>query len=39
MLYLRIDPNMIDNANLCKFLPSPTSISIQLDNYQKLSED
>ena len=39
LLTLKIDSSIIDNDNLCKFLPSPSSISIQLDNYQKLSED
>ena len=33
-LYLSIDSNMIDNENLCQFVPSPASITIQLNNYQ-----
>ena len=39
ILTLKIDSNIINNEDMCKFVPSPANLTIQLNNYQKVSED
>lgn len=39
LLTLILDEEIIDSLNLCQFIASPNKLSIQLDNFIKLSAE